>query len=105
MSKHTPGPWEAASGEVTTERIEGRSFRRIAAVQDYGMGSLPEVDEANARLIAAAPELLHSLRGVLHWAECECKRIRNETPANEEPVQCDYCTACDVIAKAEGRDA
>ena len=59
---HTKGPWEAHNGEVTTQQIDGRSFRRIAAVQDYGMGSQREVDEDNARLIAAAPELLEALR-------------------------------------------
>ncbi len=57
-TKHTPGPWEARNGEVTTQQDNGRSYRRIAAVQDYGMGSLPEVDSANAQLIASAPELL-----------------------------------------------
>lgn len=59
MSKHTPGPWEHhTTGEVTTKQEDGRSYRRIAVVQDYGIGSLPEVDEANARLIAAAPDML-----------------------------------------------
>ena len=61
MTKHTPGPWEDNNGEVTTQRVDGRSFRRIAVVQDYGLGSLPEVDTANAKLIAAAPELLAAL--------------------------------------------
>jgi hypothetical protein len=62
MSKHTPGPWEAHNGEVTTPREDGRSYRRIAAVQDYGVGSLKEVDDANARLMAAAPDMLKALR-------------------------------------------
>jgi hypothetical protein len=61
MSKHTRGPWEARNGEVTTRQVFGRSYRRIAAVQDYGLGSLKEVDEANANLIAAAPEMLDIL--------------------------------------------
>lgn len=60
-NQHTPGPWENHYGEVTTPQINGRSFRRIAAVQDYGLGGLPEVDEANANLIAAAPDLLSAL--------------------------------------------
>lgn len=71
MSKHTPGPWEANNGEVTTEREPGRSFRRIAAVQDYGLGSLKEVDDANARLIAAAPEMLEALIDILIDQETE----------------------------------
>jgi hypothetical protein len=64
MTKHTKGPWEAHNGEVTTQQIPGRSFRRIAVIQDYGVRTLPEVDEANARLIAAAPAMLQALRDV-----------------------------------------
>lgn len=64
-TKHTPGPWEAHNGEVTTRQINGRSYRRIAAIQDYGVGCLPEVDKANARLIAAAPDLLDAAEGVV----------------------------------------
>ena len=66
---HTKGPWEAHNGEVTTAQISGRSYRRIAAVQDYGMGAAPEVDEANARLIAAAPDLLAACQRVKRLAE------------------------------------
>ena len=62
---HTAGPWEAYNGEVTTTQVSGRSYRRIASVQDYGMGSCKNVDEANARLIAAAPLLLDVLQQTL----------------------------------------
>jgi hypothetical protein len=62
---HTKGPWEFYNGEVTTKQEQGRSYRRIAAVQDYGLGSDPEVDEANARLIAAAPDLLAAMTLIL----------------------------------------
>lgn len=67
MSGHTPGPWELQlrerkrpHGEAST--VEG-SLRRsgampveIVARVDFGYGRA--VDEANARLIAAAPDLL-----------------------------------------------
>ena len=62
---HTHGPWEAHNCEVTTQQINGRSYRRIAAIQDYGVGSLKDIDEANAKLIAAAPELLAALQNIL----------------------------------------
>lgn len=67
--KHTPGPWLlshhnapiADTGDydlVTT--IDGSDNHRVA---DWFNGS--EVDEANAKLIAAAPELLSALKAVL----------------------------------------
>lgn len=90
---HTKGPWEAHNGEVTTRQAAGRSYRRIAAVQDYGLGSQPEVDEANARLIAAAPRLLAALEEIIaHW--------RN---SDEEAYCSDLATdAINAIREARG---
>jgi hypothetical protein len=99
MSKHTKGPWESHNGEVTTQQVNGRSFRRIAAVQDYGMGSLPEVDEANARLIAAAPDLLEALRAMLAEAE-QYGFGGNSGGHGTGRVACDQARY--AIAKAEG---
>lgn len=84
-NQHTPGPWENHCGEVTTPQINGRSYRRIAAVQDYGLGGLPEVDEANAHLISAAPDLLEALKELV---DLNVARNMNRAKA--------------AIAKAEG---
>jgi hypothetical protein len=59
MSKHTPGPWivsrETTRGQFVTEtHIRGPREDHIALVGPC------EID-ANARLIAAAPELLEAL--------------------------------------------
>ena len=73
MSKqHTPGPWKLNSkgwdGQFiygTDERVpDGRRF--IAEVDLNYDGS-----EANARLIAAAPDLLDAAKLVLAWYEAE----------------------------------
>lgn len=55
MSKHTPGPW-APSDETCNYVWSG----------DTCVARMAETDEkeANARLIAAAPELLEALRRV-----------------------------------------
>lgn len=56
--KHTPGPWRLSRVEVL-QRIEGPDGLHIA--------TLPFSDrkESNARLIAAAPDLLEAARGAL----------------------------------------
>lgn len=58
MSKHTPGPWEI-------ERR--RSF--VTAIgpcvaDEYAGSAWLDVSEADARLIAAAPELLEALQNL-----------------------------------------
>jgi hypothetical protein len=51
-SKHTPGPWEiTAHGSIEAKD------RQIALVSRGGLTDMP-----NARLIAAAPELLEALQ-------------------------------------------
>lgn len=68
MNKHTAAPWEstASTPEDGFECFfihagEGYSQRQIATVN----GPQDEKGEANARLIAAAPELLEALKDVL----------------------------------------
>ena len=68
---HTPGPWtiheSAFSSSLVKELHIGTSTRTAACVYDdcaAGILARSEV-EANARLIAAAPELLEALEAVL----------------------------------------
>lgn len=71
MNNHTPGPWTAVeccdscplpSGvavAVQTDREPWTSIGRICSMTAQGDGKYdPSVTNANARLIAAAPELL-----------------------------------------------
>lgn len=64
-SKHTPGPWRyvRTNGSQTTgERlISGARPGYLAEIRDCGSGDVV----ANARLIAAAPDMLAALRAVL----------------------------------------
>ena len=61
VPKHTPGPWrvERQNGSSTTSEwiIAGAKPGYLAEVGDCGSGCA----KANARLIAAAPELLEAL--------------------------------------------
>ncbi len=56
MNKHTPGPWsEPGTFGATRFEVQG-SNRRVAVVDTI----------EDARLIAAAPELLDALEGLLN---------------------------------------
>ncbi len=60
MSKHTPGPWtfRQAGANWRVYASDGRSF-------DAGDALYHPENEANARLIAAAPELLRALEDLV----------------------------------------
>jgi len=91
MSKHTPGPW-AVNRYITSGNqslgfhITGPRDGSVSPVcvgEDTGYGEI----DANARLIAAAPELLEALK----------KAVNRQGFTNAELI-----TARAVIAKAEG---
>lgn len=57
MSKHTPGPWKATYKTVTAPETEDR-----LPLDVHIHGGNRDDNKANARLIAAAPELLEALK-------------------------------------------
>lgn len=59
--KHTPGPWFADGGKV----YESQDYHEICS---FWSNAFP-VWEANARLIAAAPDLLEALEECVKWLE------------------------------------
>ena len=99
MSAHTPGPWVVcleddmtvphtvfAADRLVNDRVE-------AAVWDFSVataGLNDENCEANARLIAAAPELLTWLR----WS------LKHLSDDKKQSAQYDW--ACAVLLKAGG---
>jgi hypothetical protein len=56
--KHTPGPWDTKEGQIYPEE----SGRTLALITYYDRDNKEDV--ANARLIAAAPELLEACEAV-----------------------------------------
>lgn len=85
MTKHTPGPWKyTISAKHNRPQISGKDGHQICLLWRDG-----EM-EANARLIAAAPELLEAL-----------KNLANQTVINEYNGHC-FTAARKAIAKAEG---
>lgn len=65
MTQHTPGPWKTFRPYGTIyikARLRGSTIQEVASC---GPTETPEQQEANARLIASAPELLEALRELL----------------------------------------
>lgn len=93
MSKHTPGPWQHS---VKLSGSENHRGFRIWGADGWALADVQPADEdgtegeANARLIAAAPDLLEALKGVLRVAD----RKTDEFDA-----------ARAAIAKAEGEES
>ena len=87
MSKSTPGPWEASSPgmDYIVTASDGRKFIVGDAVYH------PE-NEANARLIAAAPDLLRA-----------CKMVADMAVSWQPLTPGDIAEVKAAIAKAEGR--
>lgn len=96
MNKHTPGPWHWESDPVKgdpTGRVRYQVTtigKTIAQLYYSSYSGGPTNAEADARLIAAAPDLLAALIGVVRVAD----RSTDEFDA-----------ARAAIAKAEGRAA
>ncbi|ANI14448.1 hypothetical protein A9C11_23175 [Pseudomonas citronellolis] len=91
MSKHRPGPWVLSETSVLrhgdtkeTQICEifcNRNNKLIAEIPDYCYHAEDaEQDKADARLIAAAPELFEALRQITR----EYRRIRSADMPHEE---------------------
>ena len=92
MSKHTPGPWMwSPEGDESVVRIP------TPEPQDFSVLGASEVmtseDIANARLIAAAPDLLEALKEMVDMMDS------GDEPGSGSEWHIQASTA---IAKAEG---
>jgi hypothetical protein len=103
-AKYTPGPWEAENNGQFWEIVPKN---RVSA-QPYRIGDVcasdPEnpnsgIQEANARLIAAAPELLEAL---LELDEAYCRAGTNLTRSERAEDRRRLMKARAAVAKATG---
>jgi hypothetical protein len=112
MSKHTPGPWKIwnsgyancpnviyfgphaprlnRDGLLTMPTAEGGTIAEVRTDESPTRQEL----EANAKLIAAAPDLLATLKGLIE---------SDHDPRMCEWVGCPQCPAIKLIWKLEGR--
>ena len=93
--KHTPRPWHIRRGEFICSS-DGGTIARI------GTPSTPvKRRDANARLIAAAPEMLAALRAALELATIQTNRSGSHGTLAYKTSQ----ILIDAIAATGGRDA
>lgn len=59
MGKFTEGPWKYDDFYLLIESKDGTAIAAVGALSNH---------EANARLIAASPDLLEACKAVLAWA-------------------------------------
>jgi hypothetical protein len=97
MLKHTPGPWQRVVARNTSAAYTRIGAGDYGAVADCG-GCRPSQEEnaANARLIAAAPDLLAALRAFVEQAT----KVSG-FPQTYEPYVGALVAARTAIAKAE----
>lgn len=70
MDKHTPGPWGVMCDENWRHvLVKNHESRFVAEVNNWGAEAMP-----NAKLIAAAPDLLAACEKALDWAKANKQR-------------------------------
>ena len=94
MSKHTLGPWEVSEGypsDIWHVDMPSRGYSVVVSRAEEDWDMAVEEVQANARLIAAAPDLLDALENMIdaceHWED------------QDDPV---LVAARGAIAKAQG---
>lgn len=96
--KHTPGPWRYQREQhAEMGRPSFYKYEVYTATGEYGHPATCD-NEANARLIAAAPELLEALMGVVGWVECEITGKTYRCVSDATPDE--YCEKCKLREKA-----
>lgn len=97
-SKHTPGPWRVGDAGATVfgPKTEAPSPVRIATVTNNAIPS--DAQRANARLIAAAPELLDACEEAI----AEAHRL-NEAAGYTVFNPTAFGMMRQAIAKAQGK--
>jgi hypothetical protein len=88
QSAYTPGPWTADAGDYPVIVNAKAGNQIICIIEDPDIRTAATAhtqreNDANARLIAAAPDLLEALRHALDWNADDIRTIEDITPSLE----------------------
>lgn len=109
MSKYTPGPWESNKSESFGNTVfyvsqqDGAPYtQHYSDVASTIPGELESIQEANANLIAASPEMLEALKEAVACGMVPASSAKEGGAARHarQTVVADMIRA--AIAKAEG---
>jgi hypothetical protein len=103
MSKHTPGPWvvDEANTNLVARLVNG-VYEYVCAVEPSSFSTREcsdDQEESDARLIAAAPELLEALKAIelaLKLPTVTPAQVLHESSVIRQGIRA-------AIAKAEGK--
>lgn len=102
-AKHTPGPWvvypETDGSEIcAVDYVEKLPIRQRISTVTHGNNWI-----FNARLIAAAPEMLATLRKLEYWLDTDPEVIEAMPGDERRDHMAKLGMIREVITKAEGR--
>lgn len=84
MTTHTPGPWHTDEGNFGTIGIMGADQKYLANIRVIGPKKQQGERYANARLIAAAPEMYEMLKDLAQTVNAGTKNRINALIAKIE---------------------
>jgi hypothetical protein len=113
MTTHTPGPWKIVYSDGSGPEYITASNQSIATLRwgcscckdtPDSFDDMSEEEQANARLIAAAPELLEALEFCYTWLENMRHEFRGKVPMSPHMPRPDMglSDVAAAIAKARG---
>ena len=94
-TKHTPGPWHVGSTIALRHRVIDGNANEVATMK----GEFELEKQANARLIAAAPEMLEALCSIYYMANLQ---LVLESKYSKPTVAIIMSQLESAIAKARG---
>jgi len=98
QTKHTPGPWIHNQGSPVVH-ADGQFIAQVARYCQVSEQLI--VQEGNANLIAAAPDLLKEMEAIAAgWREIKAGRVPGRKLSDWEEERLEF--ALQTIAKAEG---
>jgi hypothetical protein len=107
-TQHTPGPWIVRqwglpAGQMTVEVVRGGLRSKVAILHPSHICEEHDGNiQANARLIAAAPDLLAALKECITDDGARCLAYGADTPTLRRRLAAINSVARAALAKAQG---